>query len=148
MRRLLMIVTAASLLFLGTLAPLPTSSAASSSAPRTAAVQPLVVKTVQIGGRRVRFVLGVNDDEKAFVQMKLRRDGRWRTVASDRTDCHYYDGSHDPTLAVQKPDKQVFVTWIGTNPEEVAAEYGGYNVHRRTIEMFGVDPEVGCPAAG
>lgn len=147
MRRLILIAIAP-VLSIGLVMPTATTAPAKPTVPAAAPLEPLVVKTVKIGGKRVRFVLGVNADEKAFVQMKLRRDGRWRTVASDRTDCRYYDGSHDPTLRVQKPVKQVFVTWVGTNPEEVAAEYGGYNVRRKTIEMFGVPADPGCPAAG
>ena len=76
--------------------------------------------------------------------MKFRRDGRWRTVASDRTECDYFRGSHDASLQVQKADKQVLVAWTSAG-DEVAAEYGGYSVRRKTIEMFGAD---GCPAAG
>ncbi|WP_344774541.1 hypothetical protein [Nocardioides panacisoli] len=100
--------------------------------------------TVTIAGKHVRFVLGL-DGEKAYVVMKLRKDGRWRPVASDRTDCKYYQGSSSPALEVQKADKQVFVTWLGPNPEEGYAEYGGYDVKHRTLEMFGAES---CPAAG
>jgi hypothetical protein len=114
------------------------------AATRAAAVQNLVVKTVRIGGKRVRFALVVDDRERAFVRMRLRRDGHWRTVASDRTDCHYYDGSHDASLEVQKRDKQVLVAWSGPG-DDTTAEYGGYNVHARTLEMFGAES---CTAAG
>jgi hypothetical protein len=107
--------------------------------PASAAVERLVVKTVRIGDKPVRFVLAV-DGVKAFVQMKFRRDGRWRTVASDRTDCNYRAGSYDPGLQVQKADRQVLVTWA--NPGDyVVAEYGGFSVRRKTLEMFGSD---GC----
>ncbi len=139
-------LAAAPLIALGLLAPAAAAPATSSAAaPVAIAVEPLVVKTVNIGGKRVRFVLAVDGDEKAYVRMKLRRDGRWKTVASDRTDCNYFDGSHDPFLQVQKPDKQVFVGWTGSG-EGSTAEYGGYNVRRTTIEMYGT-PEP-CPAAG
>lgn len=108
-----------------------------------APLRQIVVKTVRIGDKPVRFVLAV-DGRKAFVQMKFRRDGRWRTVASDRTECEYFRGSHDASLQVQRADKQVLVAWTSAG-DEVAAEYGGYSVRRKTIEMFGAD---GCPAAG
>ena len=108
-----------------------------------APLERLVVKTVRIGDRPVQFVLAV-DGVRAYVQMKFRRDGRWRTVASDRTDCNYRAGSYDPGLEVQKPDRQVLVTWA--NPGDyVVAEYGGFNVRRRTIEMWGSDG--GCTGA-
>ncbi len=115
------------------------------SSPPTAAapLRKLVVKTVRINDKPVRFVLAV-DGEKAFVLMNFRRDGRWRTVASDRTDCEYYRGSHDPSLQVQKADRQVLVAWTGTD-DTVAAEYGGFNIRRKTIEMWGAEA---CPAAG
>lgn len=114
-------------------------------APPTAAapLKALVVKTVRINDKPVRFVLAV-DGQKAFVLMKFRRDGKWRTVASDRTDCRYLRGSHDPSLQVQKADKQILVAWTGPD-DTVAAEYGGYGVRRKSIEMFGAES---CPAAG
>ncbi|KAA1421356.1 hypothetical protein F0U44_03365 [Nocardioides humilatus] len=128
--------------------PVATAEAARPAAPRAdRAVAPLtnlVVKTVQIGGRKVRFTLSINDRERAFVQMKLRRDGHWRTVASDRTECSYYDGSHDPALEVQKPTKQVLVGWDGPGDDHTD-EYGGYSVHDKTIDMFGSEF---CTAAG
>lgn len=126
--------------------PVPAPAAPTAAAPTTAAaaLEPLVVKTVRIGGKRVRFVLAVDRDERAFVRMKLRRDGRWKTVASDRTDCKYYDGSYDPGLVVQKPVKQVFIGWFGPGGDETN-EYGGYSVRQRTIEMYGADA---CTAAG
>lgn len=114
------------------------------AAPAHAALQPLVVKTVTIGGKHVRFVLGV-EDEKGYVVMKLRKNGHWRAVARKRTDCNYWDGSSEPQLQVQKADKQVLVTWLGPNPEEGAAEYGGYDVKHQTLEMYGAET---CPAAG
>ena len=127
--------------------PVATAEAARPAAgggARVVASTDLVVKTVRIGGKRVRFALTVNDRERAFVQMRLRREGHWRTVASDRTECHYFDGSHDASLEIQKPDKQVLVAWSGPG-DDVTAEYGGYNVHARTIEMFGAES---CTAAG
>ncbi len=135
MRRLLLLAVV-TLLPVTLLVPAASVAASGSATTAAVAVQPLVVKTVRVGGKRVRFVLAVNNDERAFVQMKLRRDGRWRTVASDRTTCRYFDDSHDPTLEVQKRDKQVFVTWQGA-VEGVSVEYGGFNVRRRTITMFG-----------
>ncbi|WP_183100405.1 hypothetical protein [Nocardioides pelophilus] len=122
----------------------PTTTPTTTPATSAAALEPLVVKTVRIGGKRVRFVLAVDRDERAFVRMKLRRDGRWKTVASDRTDCKYYDGSYDPGLVVQKPVKQVLIGWFGPGGDETN-EYGGYNVRQRTIEMYGADA---CTAAG
>lgn len=140
-------LAAAPLIALGLLVPTaPAPAASPTPAAAAIAVEPLVVTTVNIGGKRVRFVLAVDSEEKAYVRMKLRRDGRWRTVDSDRTECRYYEGSSNPGLEVQKPDRQVLVTWAGPNPEQVAAEYGGYNVRRNTIDMFGVDED--CPAAG
>lgn len=120
----------------------PTRSAP--SAPAVEPLQKLVVRTVTIRDRRVRFVLAVDGAERGFVQMKFRRDGRWRTVAIDRTDCNYYDGSHDPFLQVQKPDKQVFVGWTGPG-EDPSTNYGGYSVRHRTITMYDSDE---CSAAG
>jgi hypothetical protein len=128
---------------LGLAAPSPAAPTPAGSA-TVVARQPLVVKTVMIGGKRVRFVLAVDADERAFVQMKFRRDGRWRTVASDRTDCNYYDGSHDAFLQVQKPVRQVFVGWTGPG-EDGTAEYGGYNVRQKTIVMYGAEA---CTGAG
>ena len=142
MRRLILLVTA-SLMSTGLL--VPAASTASGSAAVVAAPQPLVVKTVRIGGKRVQFVLAADSDERAYVRMKLRRDGRWKTVATDRSECRFYAGSHDPFLQVQKPVKQVFIGWTGTG-EDGTAEYGGYNVRRKTIEMYGTDQP--CPAAG
>ncbi len=116
------------------------------SAPPTSAatLRQVYVKTVRIGDKPVRFVLAV-DGVRAYVQMKFRRDGRWRTVASDRTDCNYRAGSYDPGIQVQRADRQVLVTWA--NPGDyVVAEYGGFNVRRRTIEMWGSDG--GCTNAG
>jgi len=128
----------------GLAVPAPAAPTPATSTRAAVALDPLVVKTVQIRGKRVRFVLGVDADERAFVQMKFRRDGRWRTVAIDRTDCRYFDGSHDAYLQVQKPVKQVFVGWSGPG-DDATAEYGGYSVRRRTIEMYGADA---CTAAG
>src|SRR6187549_2061208 len=73
------------------------------SAPPTSAapLRQVYVKTVRIGDKPVRFVLAV-DGVRAYVQMKFRRDGRWRTVASDRTDCNYRAGSYDPGIQVQR----------------------------------------------
>ena len=116
------------------------------SAPPTSAapLRQVYVKTVRIGDKPVRFVLAV-DGVRAYVQMKFRRDGRWRTVASDRTDCNYRAGSYDPGIQVQRADRQVLVTWA--NPGDyVVAEYGGFSVRRRTIEMWGSDG--GCTDAG
>lgn len=119
---------------------LPAAAPPASAAP----LEPLVVKTVRIGDKPVRFVLAVDSNERAFVLMKFRRDGRWRTVASDRTDCKYYDGSHDPSLQVQKADRQVLVSWSGPG-HDVTSEYGGYRVQRKTLQMFGAER---CTAAG
>ncbi len=116
------------------------------TAPSTSAapLRQVYVKTVRIGDKPVRFVLAV-DGVRAYVQMKFRRDGRWRTVASDRTDCNYRAGSYDPGIQVQRADRQVLVTWA--NPGDyVVAEYGGFSVRRRTIEMWGSDG--GCTDAG
>lgn len=112
------------------------------SPPASAALQPLVVKTVRIGDKPVRFVLAV-DGTRAFVLMKFRRDGRWRTVASDRTDCNYRTGSYDPSLEIQRADRQVLVSWAAPG-DFVVAEYGGYRVRQRTLEMWGSDG--GCSA--
>lgn len=138
MRRwsLLVLVTLVPLVIVGLALPGPPPASA-------APLERLVVKTVQVGGKAVRFVLAV-DGERAFVQMKFRRDGRWRTVASDRTDCRYFAGSHDPSLEVQKADRQVLVSWSGPG-DDVTSEYGGFSVRQRTLEMFGSD---GCTAAG
>jgi hypothetical protein len=103
----------------------------------------LKVKTVTIKDRPVRFVLAV-DGKTAYVLMKFRRDGKWRTVASDKTDCKYFPGSHDPSLQVQKADRQVLIGWFGPT-EDRMDEYGGYNVKRRTVDMFGAGS---CPPAG
>lgn len=105
--------------------------------PASAAPKPVAQKTVKIGDRPVRFVLAV-DGSKAFVLMKLRRDGKWRTVASDRSECAWNDSSYQPALQVQKADRQILIGWSYKGGDE-AAEYGGYNVKRKTIDMFGSD---------
>ena len=146
MRRTLLLVTA-SLISTGLLVPAASTATSTTvaSAAVLAAPEPLVTKTVRIGGKRVQFVLAADADERAYVRMKLRRDGRWKTVATDRSECRYYAGSHDPFLQVQKAVKQVFIGWTGTG-EGGTAEYGGYNVRRTEIVMYGVDEP--CPAAG
>ena len=128
--------TAVSLIALGVLfSGAPSAEAAS--------LEPLKVKTVTIKDRPVRFVLAV-DGNTAYVLMKFRRNGKWRTVASDKTDCKYFPGSHDPSLQVQKADKQVLIGWFGPTDARMD-EYGGYNVRRRTVDMFGTES---CPPAG
>jgi hypothetical protein len=105
--------------------------------PASAALDAVVVKTVRIGDRPVRFVLAV-EGSKAFVLMKFKRKGKWRTVASDKSECVWNDSSYAPALQVQKADRQVLIGWTYQGGDQ-AAEYGGYNVKRQTIDMFGSD---------
>lgn len=113
-------------------------------APAAAPLPQLVSETTKIQGKSVRFVV-VRDGETAYVLLKLRKDGKWRTVGQDRLDCKYWDGSHDATIEVQKADRQVLIGWEGPVDGEFYAEYGGYRIKAKRINMWGAD---GCPSAG
>ena len=142
MRRLLLPV----LLSLITIVPLAQVESATATSPHSSAapLKNLVVKTATIGGRQVRFILAVDTRERTFVLLQQRLEGRWSTVGSDRTQCKYYDGSRRPGLAIQQQTQQVLVGWQGPGGDQTS-EYGGYNIRRKTIEMFGADR---CTAAG
>jgi hypothetical protein len=105
----------------------------------------ILVKNTTIGGKHVRFVLGVAGSEKAFVTFKVRRNGQWRKLDTAQTDCNYWDGSSNPSIEVEKTVKQILVSWVGPNPDQDASEYAGFNLKAGKLDMYGSD---GCPAAG
>jgi hypothetical protein len=111
--------------------------------PSHAALDPVASVSGKDGGKKLKFVVGV-DGTKAYVVMKIRKGGAFRSVDRAGLDCKYWDGSHDATIELQKADDQVLVSWTGPGGD-VYSEYGGYDVGQGEVEAWGAES---CPGQG
>lgn len=89
-----------------------------------------------------------------YIVMQLETDGAFHMAANVQIACDFESGSTDVRLEADQdyedvePDTgQGYVGWVGPDGETAYSSYYGWDVKKRTLELFGDTPEEGCAAA-